>query len=225
MQLKELEARISQLEDQVRVLQDIEAIKKLQRAYGYYLEHWMYQEVVDCFSDSPDAMLDIWVGKFVGKKGIKRFFETIISEEELTSPELLHQVMQIAGIVDIEPDGQTARGRWQGWGVIALPRGGGIENFFIHGIYQVEYVKEGGKWKFKTLQFNRTYSLPPGEGLVKPERLVPMDPNKIAVVPDLPRSVDPSYPTGYIVPFHFKHPVTSEVTSEGKRNASRQRKS
>jgi hypothetical protein len=135
------------------------------------------------------------------------------------------ELYQIAGIVDIEPDSQTARGRWQGWGVIALPKGGGIENFFIHGIYEVEYVKEGGKWKFKTLQFNRTYSIPPGEGLVKPERLVPMDPNKIAITPDLPRSVDPSYPAGYIVPFHFRHPVTGKVTSEGKRNASRRRKS
>jgi hypothetical protein len=222
MTIEELQARVSRLENQVRVLQDIEEIKKLQRAYGFYLEHWMAQEVVDCFSDGPDVRLDLWVGKFVGKKGVKKFFETFLSQEEQTSPELLHQVMQISGIVDIEPDSNTAKGRWHGWGAIALPRGGGIEQFFIHGTYEVEYIKEGGIWKIKMLQFNRTYSVPPGEGWVKPERVAAMDPSKVLPFsPDLPRSVDPSYPTGYIVPFHFKHPVTGEVTTEGERNSSR----
>ena len=36
MTVKELEAKISQLENQVRELKDIDEIKNLQRAYGYY---------------------------------------------------------------------------------------------------------------------------------------------------------------------------------------------
>jgi hypothetical protein len=46
MTIKELEARIKTLEEivksqavEIRALKDIEEIKKLQRAYGYYLEH------------------------------------------------------------------------------------------------------------------------------------------------------------------------------------------
>ncbi|MBP1707568.1 MAG: hypothetical protein H6Q39_1292, partial [Chloroflexi bacterium] len=37
----EMESRIKELESKVRTLEDIEAIKRLQRAFGFYLEHWM----------------------------------------------------------------------------------------------------------------------------------------------------------------------------------------
>jgi hypothetical protein len=224
MTVKELETKISQLENQVRELKDIEEIKNLQRAYGYYLEHFMSDEVVDCFSDSPDTLLDIFIGKFKGKKGVRKFLEGMLTKEELKSPELLHMVMQISGIVHVEPDGKTAKGRWHGWGVIAMPRGGGVEQFFIHGIYEMEYVKENGVWKIKVCQFNRILFFPPGEGWVKAERVATRNPKKIAPFsPDFAQTVDPSYGTGYIVPFHFKHPVTKKATSELKRNASRKK--
>jgi len=35
-----MQARLTRLED-------IEAIKKLQRAYGYYLEHWQEDQIID----------------------------------------------------------------------------------------------------------------------------------------------------------------------------------
>jgi hypothetical protein len=63
---KELETRIQELERKVAVLDDLEAIKRLQRSYGYYLEHWMYEEVIDCFANHPDTVLNIMVGIFEG---------------------------------------------------------------------------------------------------------------------------------------------------------------
>ena len=45
-------------------------------------------------------------------------------------------------------------------------------------------------------------------------------PGATAVAPDI--AMDPEdlrYVTGYILPFHFKHPVTGKPTSEGERNA------
>lgn len=56
-------------------MRDIEAIKKLQKAYGYYVEHMMYPEIVDCFADSPDVILDWLEGKYVGKTGVRKYFE------------------------------------------------------------------------------------------------------------------------------------------------------
>jgi hypothetical protein len=221
MEKEEMEAKIKILENQVRILQDIEEIKKLQRAYGYYLEHWMAQEVIDCFADGPDTALIIWVGTYLGKEGIKRYFSTYWGGQEI-SPEFLHEVMQLSGIVDVESDGKTAKGRWYGWGVIALPFGGGITQAFMGGIYQAEYVKQDGKWKFKRLEFNRTLHFRPGEGWVKPERVAAVDQQKIRqpIVPDLPRAYEPGYPSGYIIPFHYKHPVTGKETTEGIRNSS-----
>ena len=223
MKIDELEARLKTLEKQVRTLQDIEEIKKLQRAYGYYIEHWMSQELVDCFSDGPDVVLDLYRGKFLGKEGVKKYY---LGMAELVSPEFLHQVMQLSGIVDVDPDGKTARGRWHGWGAIAMPTGGGVAQSFISGIYECEYIKENGKWKIKKLKFSRNYLAPPGEGWVQPERIAAIDPRKVRyqIEPDIPRTFEPGYPSGYILPFHYKHPATGKKTTEGTRNASLKRR-
>jgi len=37
---------------------------------------------------------------------------------------------------------------------------------------------------------------------------------------DVPRTFTPRYPSAYIFPFHYKHPVTGKKTSEDERNAS-----
>jgi hypothetical protein len=56
-----MESRIKELEKQVGTLRDIEDIQRLQKSYGYYLQHWMYEEIIDLFSDSPDTVLNIMV--------------------------------------------------------------------------------------------------------------------------------------------------------------------
>ena len=56
MNIEEMEAKLKALEDQVKAqekkvttLEDIEAIKRLQKAYNYYVEHMLGQEIIDCF--------------------------------------------------------------------------------------------------------------------------------------------------------------------------------
>ena len=80
MNAEAMESRLKTLEEQVKTLQtllDIEEIKKLQRAYGYYLEHWMAKEIVDLFSDSPDVSLEFpWnEGTYLGKEGVRKYYE------------------------------------------------------------------------------------------------------------------------------------------------------
>ncbi len=55
--IKELQAQVKALQTQLSITQDIEAIKKLQRTYGYYIDNWLTNEIVDLFSDSPDTMV------------------------------------------------------------------------------------------------------------------------------------------------------------------------
>ena len=219
MKVEEMEARLKTLENQLRTLQDIQEIEKLQRVYGYYLEHWMASEIIDLFSDGPDVALEWPEGKYLGKKGVKRYFESM----ELKDPEFLHQLMQLSPVIDIDPDGQTARARWYSFGGVAVPRGGGVNQSFISGTYENEYVKEGGKWKIKRIRWHLNFSAKPGEGWVKPERVAAVDPNSEfqGPKPDIPDTrVDLQYPSGHIFPFHFKHPITGKKTTEEQRNAS-----
>jgi len=221
MSVEELETRVKELERQVRTLQDIEEIQKLQRAYGYYLEHWMSDEVIDCFSDSPDVVLKLYEGTWLGKNGISRYF----GRDREVSPEFLHQVMQVSPIITVNPDGETASGRWYSWGCVAVTMENGIRQFFMGGIYESEYVKENGKWKIFKLQYNLTIAAPPNMGWVHPKRIATMDSRQGGEYggpkPDIaPSGMDSRYPSGYIFPFHYKHPVTGKESSEKKRNDS-----
>lgn len=224
MKVAELEVRIKALENQVRTLQtllDIEEIKKLQRSYGYYLEHWMAKEIIDLFADGPDVALEFpWnEGTYLGKEGVKRYYEGRFKPQ----PEFFHQLMQLCPIIDVAPDGKTAKGRWYGFGAVASLRGKGVGQSIMNGIYENEYVKEGGKWKFKRLSWALNYMAKPGQGWVAPERLAAADPHFQMTWPEPdipPTGFNPKYPSGYIFPFHYQHPVTGKKTTENKLNKS-----
>ena len=74
----ELEARITNLTKTVKKLgarlqaaEDIEAVKKLQNAYSYYLEHWQEEELLGLWSHSPDVTFEVNdTGQF---KGLGRY--------------------------------------------------------------------------------------------------------------------------------------------------------
>jgi hypothetical protein len=217
MKAAEYEARIKALENEVRTLRDIEEINRLQRSYGYYIEHWMAQEIIDLFADGPDVSLTLGAGTYLGKKGVIRYFNNM-----KVTPGFLHQVMQLSGIVDVDPDGKTAKGRWFGWGSAALPARKGTRQHFFNGTYSCEYIKEGGKWKIEKLRFDQLYRATPATGWVKPEEVAPTDAEGISpkLIADIPRTFSPYYPCGYVYPFHFKHPVTGKETSERTRNKS-----
>ena len=205
MTLKELEAR-------VQTIEDIEAVKKLQRAYCYYLEHWQDEEIIGLWSQSPDASVEIGEsGLYTGKEGIRGFFsysQHFITKEVKPPPELLHLLMPVAAIVDVDTDGKTAKGRWYCFGCYAVDRNGKPQALFESGIYENEYVKEDGKWKFKKLHYNSIFTTPYEDGWVKtPYSGRTLPENKPA---SSPNNVFAPYPSGYIFPYHYKNPVTGK---------------
>lgn len=219
MDINDLETRLQALEEKVRLSQDVTEIETLQKAYGYYIEHWMSDELTDLFADGPDVALHlVGLGVFQGKNHVRAFFQNDMGK----NPEFIHQVMQTSGIVTVDPDGLTAKGRWNGWGVLAIPQGGGVKQSFLGGMYENDYIKQDGVWKIKVARHFPTYYSVPGEGIVKPERAAAVDqhsPDEIQLNPDIPDTVNVTYPSGYILPFHFKHPVTGKQTTEYQRNA------
>jgi hypothetical protein len=233
MNTEELEARVKELGERVESLQrlqDIEDIKRLQKAYGYYLMNWMHEELIDCFSTSPHTTLEWPQGTFIGSDGPRRFFGNINKNKD---PEFMHQMMQISGIVDIDPDGDSARGRWWGFGAMAIPAGSmevsggeGVDQSIGCGIYEMEYIREEGVWRILKIKWVPVYSGTLEEGWVKAERRTKSKRSPInsrgfpeSWHPDGgPDHIDYSYPSGHILPFHFKHPVTGKKTSEEERN-------
>ena len=82
-----------------------------------------------------------------GWEGIKKAFRfkdhyPAYGDAEKAPPEYLHILIPIAGIVDVDPDGKTAKGRWYGYFLGAMPREGQTRALIGCGIWENEYVKE-----------------------------------------------------------------------------------
>src|SRR5688500_19544000 len=65
-----LDARLDALEEQVVAAEDVAAIKRLQRQYGYYVDKGMWEDVADLFTD--DAVAHYPAGTYVGRDSIRK---------------------------------------------------------------------------------------------------------------------------------------------------------
>ncbi len=228
MNTSALEARLQALESQVadlkkaaaekdkmlRELQDIEDIKKLQCAYGYYLEHWMADEIIDCFSKSPDVSATFVEGSYFGREGIRRYFHP----DREQPPAFLHMVMQVSPVITLNPDGSHAKGRWYGYGNILSRYTRPLDPIYMAVTYEMDYIREDGVWKILTLRLLMHFAYSYGLGKVPEGREdTPHRPPELH--PDEWAPHEFGYPSGYIYPMHFVHPVTGKPTSENARNA------
>jgi hypothetical protein len=223
-----LESRLESLEKRLQHVEDVQAIHRLQYAYNYYVEHMMKQEIIDCFSDSPDVLLDWLEGKWKGKAGVRKYFNV----NQVPPVGFQHQLVPSAGLITVSADGNTAKGRWYAFGGIMMPmpaKEGQPPSFtrsFIAGIYEIGYIKEDGIWKMLKINWVIPYGVRIKDGWIMPEDIAgpmlkgPSAPGAPQTVADVPMDKnDLRYVTGYILPYHFTHPVTGKPSSEATRNA------
>jgi hypothetical protein len=215
------------LEKRLQRVEDVQAIERLQYAYNYYVEHMMKQEIIDCFSDSPDVLLDWLEGKWKGKEGVREYFDV----NQVPPVDFQHQLIPSAGLITVAPDGKKAKGRWYAFGGIMMPSRENedtvqtVSRSFINGIYEIGYIKEDDIWKILTINWNIPYGVRINDGWIMPEDIAgPMLKNQSGpggqrIIPDIPMDPDDlRYVTGYILPYHFTHPVTGKPTTETARN-------
>lgn len=224
MSEKALEARIKALEKKVGILEDTNEITRLQRVYSYYVMHMMRDEIYDCFADRADVKLRWLEGTWYGKKGVARYFGVGDKSRPEPPPGFIHQVMPIAGVVDVAPDGKTAKGRWYSFGGVATPdqKTGKTNPGIVGGLYEIDYIKEKGTWKFWKIDWIIPLSIKiPTEEWSPVENLGRRLAEFKAPGADEPFiQGDPRFVSGYIFPFHYNHPVTGKPTSEGKKNTT-----
>ena len=203
--LEELQARITRLED-------IKQIEKLQRMYGYYLDYNEYQKVVDLFSDNAESVEISDYGVYKGKKGVKRFYLELLGGKPPRVGELfIGMIMQ--GVVDIDQNGKTAKGRWycmmiEAKSTLSLHEGE-LRQLWGNGIYENEYVKENGKWMFKKVFFFLNFRTPYEDGWLNVPVVGQIGPST-EVPPDAPPTFYYPYPAGVHLQPHYKHPITGK---------------
>jgi hypothetical protein len=205
-------ATMENLQARIQRLEDIEEIEKLQGIYGYYRDYFEWEKIVDLFADQAESVEIADSGVYKGKEGVKRFYLKLMGAQK-PRVGFLHIQMQLQGVVDVEPGGLTAKGRWYGFSMEALPTlslfEGDLRQLWGHGIYENEYIKEGGKWKFKKLHYNLIFRTPFEDGWIKTPVVGQNGPSR-EVPPDAPPTAYHPFPSAERLPLHYKHPITGK---------------
>ena len=201
-----LKARVAGLERQAQRLRDINAIKRLQRSYGYYLDNQMWDEIVDLFSD--DGSIEIALdGVYVGREHIRKYLYALSGGQQGRPAGVLNEHFQLQPVVDVAADGNTAKGRWRAF---ILNGTWGKQAAWGEGPYENTYVKENGIWKIKRIHWYETL-LVPYEGGWAAEREDFHNGRFVSgsVPPDKPPTEQYQvWPGTYLPPFHYSNPVT-----------------
>ena len=199
-----LETKLSSLQQQVSLLEDVKAIERLQQSYGYYVSEGMAREAAALFSGSRAASIEYaQQGVFLGQERIAEFLSKVganLKDGEIRETPIMQ------GVVHVAADGRTAKGRWR-----SLVMGGrqGEDGTWTEGPYENEYVKENGVWKLSRVHWYMTVKGSYDQGWHKQRVPGP------AALTDLPPDHPPSekyesWPAFYLPPYHYAHPVTGK---------------
>lgn len=205
-----LRETVAALQHKVQRLDDVEAIERLEKAYGYYVDKHLWDQIIDLFAEDSSVELD-QRGIFLGKEGVRRvYLERIGGGKIGLDHGVLFNHIQVQGIVDVAEDGLTAKARYRAMVQVAGFRGN--TGFWSDGIYENEFVKEDGVWKFQKVKFWPTYYTPYHEGWDgEQQTCINGDGTGMSEGADLP-STDMAgvYPDVYYPPFHYANPVTGK---------------
>jgi carotenoid cleavage dioxygenase len=224
-----LEAQVAELTARLGRAEDVNAIRKLQHTYGYFMDKGLYDEVVQLFAE--DGELRFMGGIFKGHAGLRRLYcERLrpgFTRRNGPAFGLLCDHIQLQEVIDVAPDGHSAKARFR-----ALLLGGQHDQrpdinphlprqWWEGGLYENEYVKQGGIWKVKVMGHNLTFQADYEAGWAhqKPyegafwRKAYPEDP----LGPDeIVSGADRFWPETPLIPFHYPHPVTGKpIVAEG----------
>ena len=203
--------RLDRLEAEIVAAEDIRAIEKLQRAYGYYVDKGMWEDVAALFTD--DAVGNYPAGVFVGKTSIREHLFVNVGGGRIGDNGLpdgrIYNHMQIQPVVHLDPGGKTAKGRWRALAMFGSFGGGAT---WAEGVYEIGYAKDHGVWKIRTLDYYSGFGAPYQTGWVPPQspRTGPPGGRKLGHPPDRERKMDcDGFPAACLAPFHYENPGTS----------------
>jgi hypothetical protein len=205
-----LQRQLELLESEADRIEDVRALKRLQRAYGYYVDQGLWNQAADLFE--PQGTIEIGLdGVYVGQERVRQYLLAYGSGHEGLRHGQLNEHLMLQPVVHVAEDGHTAKARWR-----ALIMAGqlGESAFWGEGVFENEYVKQNGIWKISKLHWYQTFMVPYKGGWAKNTDST----GGIYVSKRIPPDRPPSeryevWPEVYTPPFHYKNPAPS---SSGK---------
>ncbi len=196
---------VAEMSRHLAELEDVAQIENLQTIYGYYLATLEWDALADLFTQ--DGTIEIALrGVYVGKAAVRRNLD-LYGKQGLDQG-VLHNHMQYQFAIHVAPDGRTAQLRSR---ALSMMGNYGRNAQWMGGIYENDFVKENGAWKFRTDHQMNTYFAPYETGW-KDLALRPAPGVTEANPPDRPPSLQfDLYPKNFLPPYHYPNPVTGRA--------------
>lgn len=129
--------------EKIRILYDMEAIKKVKREYWWCVDEKRMDDLVNCFTE--DAVADYAIDMLLeGRDAIIKFLKDTVASEELDAIPI-HQGFD--PVIEITSE-TTATARWRLYNYMFFQK---VKTTIIMwSVYHDEYLKVNGEWKIKT---------------------------------------------------------------------------
>jgi len=157
------------LKNRIQILEDVEAIKNLRRMYCYWADEAIkngdpakMDPLIDRFTD--DFRCDFQsLGIYNGKAASAAFFKEVVIGSLGFSAHMVCNPI-------IEVNGNNAKGLWY----VFVPCTVSATNTaaWLHARYNEEYVRENGRWMWKSIMLNFDFLAPFDEGWVKTKMMI-----------------------------------------------------
>jgi hypothetical protein len=141
----------NKLETRLRILEDTEEIKKLHLTYMNSLIKADWDAVDECFAENCATEFP-GTGVQRGKAEVSKYFREHVARSHIGKEGVfaVHPIITVAG--------DKATGNWFYYSLRYQPREHPPEMKeipdWVQGIYDMEYVKENGKWRISLLRWN-----------------------------------------------------------------------
>ena len=145
---------IDSIEARLDAAEAVRASKRLQNAYGHYLQAGRWNDVAALFT--TDASVEFPDARARGRADIGRFFmQRAGRNEEGLAPGQLNAHLQLQPIVNVSADGGTVLATWHEFWMTgqygkSAASGGGV--------YENEYQLEGGVWRISRMRYFTQYA-------------------------------------------------------------------
>ena len=204
-----LEQAVAAAERKVERAKDFDAIENLSGVYGHYVDESMQDDIADLFA--ADGIVEILGrGVYYGQDRVRQYMHNLGPVGQQDGRLFNH--MHLQPVIHIADDGQTASARSRLFVMFSILNSNAQ---WGSGIYENEFVKQDGVWKFKYLHGYQTFYTNYEDGWAKRasaifapyERLPPDGPQSVAYAP---------YPAAFVPPFHYANPVTGRMDHYGR---------
>lgn len=143
---------IDTLARNVERLESLRAVKDVQRNYAQLSQYGQWQAMAALFA--ANGTLQWGEEKIIGRAAIAAWLKARAGAMDGVTPGSLHTDLIDEPLANLSVDGNTAKVRWMGMRFLGDGKGRArVEG----GLYENDYVREGGQWRIATLRFYPQY--------------------------------------------------------------------